>query len=129
MKLKLWQFEWDFDKDDAKIAVPLLLLGLGLAFTPLNKTSLLAGAVVYYLLYFFFGRVLVTVEHITVKAKAWLFHKCPWCKSRDVILQGYQGYKSDEQYAYHTCNECGETSILVNERLIKAQSPPKKALG
>jgi hypothetical protein len=129
MKLKLWQFEWDFDKDDAKIAVPLLLLGLGLAFTPLNKTSLLAGAVVYYFLYFFFGRVLITVEHITGKAKAWLFHKCPWCKSRDVILQGYQGYKSDEQYAYHTCNECGETSILVNERLIKAQSPPKKALG
>lgn len=129
MKLKLWQFEWDFDKDDAKIAVPLLLLALGFAFTPLSKTWLLVGAVVYYLLYFFSGHVLITVEHITRKAKAWLFYRCPWCKSRDVILQGYQGYKSDEQYAYHTCNECGETSILVNERLIKAQSPPRKALG
>jgi hypothetical protein len=37
-----------------------------------------------------------------------------------MILQGYQGYHSDEQYAFHLCNRCKETSVLVNERLIKA---------
>ena len=33
MKLKLWQFEWSFLGEDAKIAIPVLLLALGLAFT------------------------------------------------------------------------------------------------
>ena len=126
MKLKFWQFEWDFDKDDAKIAIPVLLLALGLAFTPLDKTWLLLGAVVYYLLYFFLGHVFSAVRQLVERVRTWLFHRCPWCRSRDVILQGYQGYKSDEQYAYHTCNECGETSILVNERLIKAKASSRE---
>jgi hypothetical protein len=26
MKIKLWQWEYDFDKEDAKIVVPLILL-------------------------------------------------------------------------------------------------------
>ena len=28
MKIKLWQWEYDFDKEDAKIVAPLALLGL-----------------------------------------------------------------------------------------------------
>ena len=29
MKIKLWQWEYDFDKEDAQIVVPLALLLLG----------------------------------------------------------------------------------------------------
>ena len=41
MKIKLWQLEYDFDKEDAKIVVPLILLLLGLIFTQLRKDILL----------------------------------------------------------------------------------------
>lgn len=120
MKIKLWQWEYDFDKQDAKIVVPLILLLLGLIFTRLNREVLWVGAVAYYLLYFFLGRCLAALKGLFARLHAWLLFRCPYCKSREVILQGYQGYHSDEQYAYHLCNTCRKTSVLVNERLIKA---------
>lgn len=120
MKIKLWQLEYDFDKEDAKVVVPLILLTLGLAFTQLNKLVLLCAAVAYYLLYFFLERGLRVFGELLSRLRAWLFFKCPWCKSREVFLQGYQGYHSDEQYAFHLCNDCRKTSVLVNNRLIKA---------
>lgn len=121
MKIKLWQFEYDFDKDDAKIVIPVLLLALGLAFTPLNKSALWSGAVVYYLLYFFLKPGISGLkDHLVAPIHHWLFFRCPYCKSRDVFLQGYQGYHSDEFYGWHLCNHCGETLILLNNgRLIK----------
>ena len=33
MKIKLWQWEYDFDKEDAKIVAPLALLAFDLART------------------------------------------------------------------------------------------------
>lgn len=120
MKIKLWQLEYDFDKEDAKVAVPLILLMLGLAFTQLNKLALLCAAAAYYLLYFFLEKCLRALGELLSRLRAWLFFKCPWCKSREVFLQGYQGYHSDEQYAIHLCNDCRKTSVLVNNRLIKA---------
>lgn len=119
MKIKLWQFEYDFDKEDAKIAVPVLLLVLGLAFTPINKSALWVGAVSYYLLYFFLPPLVRGVSSLCQQIHHWFVFRCPYCKSRDVFLQGYQGYHSDEQYAWHLCNHCGKTLILVNEKLIK----------
>lgn len=120
MKIKLWQFEWDFDKDDAKIVVPLILLLLGLVFTPLNRKVLWGGAVAYYLLYFFVKQFLLTLKEAFTRLRDWLLFRCPYCKSREVILQGYQGYHSDELYGFHLCNSCRQTSVLVNNRLIKA---------
>jgi hypothetical protein len=44
MKIKIGSWaDYDFDKEDAKIAVPLILLLLGLALTSLRKEWLLAG--------------------------------------------------------------------------------------
>jgi hypothetical protein len=77
------------------------------------------GAVIYYFLYFFLKRCLMTFKGAFDNLHHWLAFKCPYCKSREVFLQGYQGYHSDEQYAYHLCNRCRETSVLVNDRLIK----------
>jgi hypothetical protein len=129
MKFKFWQSEFEFDKEDAKIAVPIILLILGLAFTHLPKDWLLGGVGAYYLLYFF---LLSVVEFVTKPLKdlykrihaAWVY-KCPYCKSREIILQGYQGYHSDEHYPYYICNRCRETSVFVNERLIKAGPEPR----
>ena len=120
MKIKLWQFEYDFDKDDARIVVPLILLLLGLAFTKLSKTVLLAGGVAYYVLYFFLRPCLGILGNLLSRLRAWWLFRCPWCKSREIILQGYQGYHSDEQYAFHLCNRCRQTSVLVNHKLLKA---------
>jgi hypothetical protein len=116
MKIELWQFKYDFDKEDAQIVIPVLLLALALAFTPLNKVALWSGAVGYYALYFFLKLGLVVLNDLHLK-----FHfRCPHCKSRDVIEQGYQNYHSDVPYKWHLCNHCGETSIqLLNGRLIK----------
>ena len=127
MKIKLWQFEYDFDKEDAKIVVPLILLLLALTLTQLRKDALLGGAAAYYLLYFFLPPCLLAIKKLFAWCIHWLFFRCPYCKSREIILQGYQGYKSDEQYAYHTCNRCGQTSVLVNDRLITTNPPKAKA--
>jgi len=121
MKIELWQFKYDFDKEDAQIVIPVLLLALGLAFTPINKAALWSGAVIYYALYFFLKPTVVALkDHLFAPIRQWLFFRCPHCKSRDVFLQGYQGYHSDEQYAFHRCNKCGQTSVLVGQRLLKA---------
>ena len=42
MKLKFWQFEYEFDKDDAAIVVPLILVILCLAYTKIQKEGFLA---------------------------------------------------------------------------------------
>lgn len=119
MKIKLGGWEFQFDKEDAKIVVPLLLLLLGLTLTPLNKIWLWCGAVAYYLLYFFLKPCALGLKSLFGALHHWLTFRCPYCKSREVILQGFQGYHSDEFYGFHLCNRCRETSVLVNARLIK----------
>ena len=120
VKIELWQFKYDFDKDDAKIVIPVLLLALGLAFTPLNKSWLWSGAVVYYVLYFFLKPFWIALGGLFEKIHHWWMFRCPFCKSRDVFLQGYGGYHSDEFYGWHLCNHCGETVILLHSgKLIK----------
>jgi DNA-directed RNA polymerase subunit RPC12/RpoP len=116
MKIKLWQFEYDFDKDDAKIVIPVLLVALGLAFTPLNKSALWSGAIIYYASYFFLKPFFTTLNDLRSK-----FHfRCPYCKSRDIIYQGMNNYYGDVPYDWYRCNHCGETSILLNnDRLVK----------
>ena len=128
MKIKFWQFEYDFDKDDAKVVIPLILLALGLAMTPLSKTALLAGAAAYYLLYFFLKSALLALKALFSSLHVWLFFKCAWCGSRKIFLQGYQGYHSDEFYGFHFCNECHRTSVLIRSRLIKATRVPEKEI-
>jgi hypothetical protein len=128
MKIKLWQWEYDFDKEDAKIVVPLILLLLGLTLTQLRKDALFAGAVAYYLLYFFLPPCLLALKNLSARVSHWLFFRCPYCKSREVFLQGYQGYHSDEQYPIHLCNRCRETSVLVNDRLIAANPSKVKPM-
>jgi hypothetical protein len=127
MKIKLWQWEYDFDKEDAKIVVPLILVLLGLTLTQLRKDALLGGAVAFYLLYFFLPPCLLTLKELFARMRHWLVFRCPYCKSREIILQGYQEYNSDEQYAYHLCNSCRQTSVLVNDRLITTNPPKAKA--
>jgi hypothetical protein len=122
MKMKLLQWEYEFDKEDAKIVVPLILLLLGLTLTPLNKTWLWTGAVAYYVLYFFLKPFVFGLKDLFGRFHHWLIFRCPYCKSREVIEQGLQEYKGDVPYYFHICNRCHETSVLVNERLIKATS-------
>jgi hypothetical protein len=118
MKMELLQWKFEFDKHDAKIVIPVLLLALGLAFVPINKTALWSGAVVYYALYFFLKPFFATVDDLRSK-----FHwRCPYCKSRDIILQGMNNYQGDVPYDWYLCNHCGETSIHLNlssGRLVK----------
>lgn len=127
MKIKFGQWgEYDFDKDDAKIVVPLILLLLGLTVTPLRKDWLIGGAAAYYLLYFFLPPLFGAFGELFTRMRHYFAFRCPHCKSHEVVLQGYQGFNSDEQYAYHFCNRCQETSILVNDRLI-APTPKGEA--
>ncbi|GEM_PF-3463794 len=116
MKIKFWQFEYDFDKEDAKIVIPVLLLVLGLVFTPINKSVLWLGAAAYYLLYFFVKPFFATLNNLRSKFQL----RCPHCKSRDIIFQGLDNYHGDVPYDWFLCNHCGETSILLNNgRLVK----------
>jgi hypothetical protein len=90
MKIKLWQWEYDFDKEDAKIVVPLILLVLGLTLTPLRKDVLLAGAVAYYLLYFFLPPCLLALKRLFARLSYWRHFKCPYCKNREVFSNPYR---------------------------------------
>ena len=56
MKLKFWHFEYEFDRDDAKIVVPVILLLLGIFVTHINHVLLLLLAAAYYVLYFFWPK-------------------------------------------------------------------------
>jgi hypothetical protein len=125
MKIKLWQFEYDFDQKDAQVVLPVLLLVLGLAFTHFNKEVLWGATVVYYLLYFFLKPAFSAIQELSTRFLSWHRFRCPACKSRELIMQGYQGYHSDEHYAYYLCNRCHETVVLVGERLLKHRSRPE----
>ncbi len=78
-------------------------------------------AVGYYLLYFFLKPSFLGIKATLTRLRVWRGFRCPYCKSREIILQGYQGYHSDEYYAYHLCNRCHETSVLLGDRLIKSK--------
>jgi len=125
MKIKLWQSEYDFDKEDAEIILPILLLVLGLIFTQFNKEVLWGGSAAYYLLYFFLKPCCSVVAGAYARVRSWWHFRCPSCKSRELIFQGYQGYHSDEEYAYCLCNRCHETAVMVGERLLKARRRPE----
>lgn len=114
MKIKLWQWEYDFDKDDAKIVVPLILLLLALAFTQLRKDWLLGGVTAYYLLYFFLPPCFAAIKKLLAKIHHWRTFRCPYCKSRDLILQGMAEFHGDIPYDHYFCNRCRETSVFVN---------------
>lgn len=125
MKMKLWQWEWDFDKEDAKIIVPLVLLVFGLAWAQVRKELLLGVAAGYYLLYFFLMPVLLSIKKVLELAyqgiMRWMRFRCAHCRSKDIFLQGYDTFRSDEHYPYYLCPECGMTSIMLREnKLIKA---------
>lgn len=115
MKLQFFKFEFVFDKEDAKIVVPLFVLLIALIFTQFNKEILLALAATYYLLYFFLETALNEVKECWFK---YIKLRCPKCRSRRIFLQGYQGYKSDEHYPYYLCNDCHTTSIKIESGLM-----------
>jgi hypothetical protein len=91
MKIKLWQWQSGFHKEDARVVVPLILLLLGLVFTRLSKKALWGGAVACYLLYFFLG-------DLVARVRLWLFFRYPYCKSREIVMQGHQGHNSDPAF-------------------------------
>ena len=49
MKIKLWKLEYDFDREDAEIVIPVVMLLVGLGFTQFKKEWLWAGTAAYYL--------------------------------------------------------------------------------
>jgi hypothetical protein len=118
MKIKLWQLEYEFDNDDAKIVVPLILLLLGLTFTQLRKDVLWGATVAYYLLYFFLPPVFSAVKKLFYRTRHWFVFRCPYCKSRELILQGMQEFHGDIPYDHYFCNRCRDTSVLVDEKMI-----------
>jgi hypothetical protein len=128
MKIKLWQWEYDFDKEDAKIVVPLILLVLGLIFTQLRKDALIGGAAAYYLLYFFLPPIFLAIKRLFAWVHHWRIFRCPYCKSHEIILQGLQEFHGDIPYDHYFCNRCRETSVFVNtggsEKMV-APTPSK----
>ena len=115
MKLKFWHFEYEFDRDEAKIVVPAILLLLGIFVTDINRELLLLLAAAYYVPYFFFSDAVSAAKNYLAKLKM----RCRYCKNRKIILQGYQEYKSDEYYPYYFCDSCKTTSILTDGGLLE----------
>ena len=83
--------------------------------TTLNLVWLLGFASIYYLLYSFLRDTIEIIKGYIIKMKM----RCPNCKNRKIFLQGYQGYKSDEQHAYYYCDDCKTISILTDGGLLK----------
>src|SRR6185437_8328903 len=115
MKLKIGQWgEFDFNKEDAKIAVPLILLAPPLAFTQVSKDWLFGGTAAYYLLYFFLPPCFLAIKNLFAKIHHWRTFRCPYCKSHELILQGMQEFHGDIPYDHYFCHRCRETSMFVN---------------
>ncbi len=66
MKIKFWHFEYDFDKDDAKIVIPVVLLLVGITATSVSPAVLVGISVLYYLLYFFLERFPLRHIHLCI---------------------------------------------------------------
>src|ERR1700694_4458351 len=115
MKIKLGSWaDYDFDKEDAKIAVPLILPLLGRTLTSLRKEWLLAGVTAYYALYFFLPPCFAAIKKLFARMRHWRRFRCPYCKSHELILQGMQEFHGDIPYDHYFCNGCRETSVFVN---------------
>jgi DNA-directed RNA polymerase subunit RPC12/RpoP len=115
MKLKFWQAEFEFDRDDAKIVIPLILLLLGLTVTPLPRHWLLAGFAAYYAVFLFLAEPLkkwIERQHRIRR------YRCPYCKSLHTVELGLQEYLGDVPYYWYRCNDCGDESVFVDEKLI-----------
>jgi len=130
MKIKIGNWgEYDFDKDDAKIAIPLILLAPALAFTQLRKELLIGGVTAYYLLYFFLPPCFQAVKKLVDQFREWRRFRCPYCKSHELIMQGLQEFHGDIPYDWYFCHSCRETSVFVNtagaNKMIAPNLPPK----
>jgi len=73
MKMELLQWKFEFDKDDAKIVIPVLLLLLALTLTPLNKVALWSGAGRVLRLVFFLKTVHFCVEGLVLEVSLPVF--------------------------------------------------------
>jgi DNA-directed RNA polymerase subunit RPC12/RpoP len=125
MKFKFLQAECEFDRDDAKVAVPLVLLGLGMAFTPIPKTWLLvAGGAYYLLLLFLLEPLKKRTEHLYKRRTS----RCPYCKGSHTVLLGLSEYLGDAPYYWYRCNDCGEESVCVDGKLLKPEPGKKRKL-
>lgn len=114
MKLKFWQGEFEFDRDDAVIVVPIILLLLSFA-TPLPKVWLLAGFGAYYAMLFFAGKLVPPI-------KKWFEmrgYRCPYCRSRHMVVLGLNEYLGDAPYWFYKCNDCGRESIEMHGSLVE----------
>jgi hypothetical protein len=76
MKLKFLQCEYEFDKEDAKIVVPIIILLLSVSFAKFNNGILII--VIYYLLYLFSSIQIEIIKNILLKIE----FRCQKCKSR-----------------------------------------------
>lgn len=129
MKIKIGSWaDYDFDKEDAKIAVPLILLLLGMTLTPLRKEWLLGAVTAYYALYFFLPPCFAAIKKLFARIHHWRTFRCPDCKSHDLILRGMQEFHGDIPFDHYFCNRCRETCVFINtlglDKMI-ALNPPR----
>lgn len=114
MKLKFLQGEFEFDRDDAVIVIPIILLLLSFA-TPLPKVWLLAGFAAFYAIFFFSGKLVESIKKWFVQRS----YRCPFCKGRHTIVLGMAEYIGDCPYYFYKCNDCGRESIDLNGTLVQ----------
>ena len=69
MKIKFWNFEYDFDRDDAKVVVPILLMVIAISVSSVNPLWWLTAAAAYYVLYFFSGSAVEAIRGYIAKRK------------------------------------------------------------
>ena len=109
MKIKVFQFEISFNKNDAGIGLPLLFLFLAW-WEISNKLALIAVAVLYYLIFAAINYMSKIKAHFLRKK----FERCPGCKSRHIVLQGYQNLSvTDEQIPFYYCTVCKKSSLMT----------------
>ena len=121
MKFKFWQSEFEFDRDDAVIVIPIILLLLAFA-TPLPKVWLLVGAGVYYLFLLF---LLDPLKKVIENQRRIRRYRCPHCRSLHTVEIGLSEYLGDVPYYWYRCNDCGEQSVFVDNKLL-IPSPGRK---
>ena len=128
MKLKFWQFEYDFDKEDAKIVIPIILLALCLGVTHFNKELLLSLTAAYYILYFYLATCIEKTSSVLARA----FFRCPYCKGHEMLFYTVVWISDIGGYDSYICNLCGKKSIHINtplmSKFVKMDGSEKRTL-
>lgn len=139
MKFSFGSAIFTFDRDDAKIAIPIILIIIAILFLQEKIGLILALISLYYLLYFYAQTAIQIIKSLYQKNR----FRCQLCKSRHLAQTGQfpiglewsesEGWNTPNSidthifYPHYKCMKCNTEHVMVEGGLHHSSSSQKAA--